>query len=193
MYIPSMEEKEQICAFVTSNRAKLAYMMRKQLNLPAEDDFEECISRFYLTAFENFDKYRSSPNKTGWLFLTFKNTVFDYRREKIRSGMCDELTEERAELVKDGYREDDTIFGILTEHLPEKALAEIVLSELSEEELTLYDMRFRRKLRPRAIAEKLGISESGARRRISELKRKIRDTVHGGKLFERIKDMRRKS
>jgi RNA polymerase sigma factor (sigma-70 family) len=182
----SQKEYDGIISAVTENRVRFAYALKKLMPNSSADDTEECISRLYLTVFENYNNYKASPNRTGWLMLTFKNIVFDYRREKYQFNVDPEDISEREASLSCGYDENDVIFGILTNHAPQDVLICKVLSALTEKERELYDMRFVRKMKHEEIAAAVGVSASGVRRRVSELKAKIRDTVYSGKLFEYV-------
>jgi RNA polymerase sigma factor (sigma-70 family) len=189
MYIPSLEEQNQIIVFITANKETFIRLIRKNVSNAESYDIEECISRLYLTTLENYDTYKSSPNQTGWLFLTLKNISSDYMREKKKDDkLVNESIDENEYKLKDNFTEDDLIFSILTNHLPEEALIEIILSELTEKEQLLFELRFKRHAEYADIAKRLRQSQSGVRRQISQLKHKITDIIHNGKLFEYVKN-----
>ena len=144
MYIPSPEEQNQIIVFIKANKEKFTRLIRKNVPNTNSYDIDECLSKLYLVTLENFDAYKSSPNKTGWLFLALKNISSDYRREKKKDDKpgSDSLEENEYRLA-DNFSEDDMIFRILTNNLPEEVLAELILAELSEKERLLFELRFR--------------------------------------------------
>lgn len=191
MYIPSPEEQNQIIVFIKANKEKFTRLIRKNVPNTNSYDIDECLSKLYLVALENFDTYKSSPNKTGWLFLALKNISSDYRREKKKDDKpgSDSLEENEYRLA-DNFSEDDMIFRILTNNLPEEVLAELILAELSEKERLLFELRFRQHAEYADIAKQFKQSQSGIRRQVSQLKSKITDIVHNGKLFEYVQKMK---
>lgn len=191
MYIPSPEEQNQIIVFIRANKEKFIRIIRKYVSNPTDYDIEECISQLYLTTLLNFETYKSSPNQPGWLFLALKNISSDYMRGKKKDDkLSNESIDENEYKLKDSFSEDDMIFSILTNHLPEEVLVELILAELSEKERLLFELRFRQHAEYADIAKQFKQSQSGIRRQVSQLKSKITDIVHNGKLFEYVQKMK---
>lgn len=187
MYIPSTDEQEKIVALIVENKKALVNIVRKLVPHTTKDDVDECFSRLYMTTLEKFDSFQRSPNKIGWLFLTIKNIAHEYRREKENILQPLDIDKEPSVPEYD-LQENDIIFGILTNHIPEDTLAKIILSKLSEKERLLFDLRFRQKLKHNDIADRFNQSPSGTRRQISALKNKISDMIYNGKLFKHVQN-----
>lgn len=183
--IPSKQEQEQIASLIALHKEKFARTVCKTFYSATNEDIEDCFSELYIKTWENYSTFKDSPNKTGWLFLTFRNIVSDRIRENNRQNISARKEQEKQEEYSD---ENDIIFEILTDHLSERELKEIILDKLSEKDRLLYHLRFEQKLETKDIAKLTGLANSTVRRQVRELKLNITELVHSDKLFDIVKE-----
>ena len=183
--IPSKQEQEQIASLIALHKEKFARTVCKTFYSASKEDIEDCFSELYIKTWENYTAFKDSPNKAGWLFLTVRNIVSDRVRENNRQAIS---AVKKQEQYEEYYGENDIIFGILTNHLSESELKELILDKLSEKDRLLYRLRFEKKLDTKEIAKQIGLANSTVRRQVRELRLNITDLIYSEKLFELIKE-----
>ena len=182
MIPPSAEEQNAILTLISTHRAKFTRMILKKYPKATLEILEDYFQDLFVISCTNYKSFKKSQNKIGWLYKTLKHLVSGHFRDKENNNML--LSEMPPYLFKNFIikksTEEDMIFSIITNHLPQEVIIEHVLSQLNEYELILYKLRFKEKLSEKDIALKLKIPYGTARRHLSNLKKKIRKIVDNG-------------
>ena len=152
----------------------------------AQDRFaaEDCVQEVFIVLYQNMDRLDNLERIDGWLYKTADHLVkranVNAAREKKKIESIDDagnpsvlntlIYEERFDLTE--------VSGVDGE----KCLREIFES-LTETEINLWDLYYRRRKSLREVSEALELSESAVKSRVSRLKRKIIVIAHS--LFEK--------
>ena len=135
-------------------------------------EIEDAVQEAALAYFDAVQRGKEIREPKKWLTVVTANIVKDvYRR----------LSAETRRLVP---VENETVQSLPApeepEALPEKVLLQCkntFLASLSEEEQTLFRLRFVKRMKLKAIAGQMGISEGNVKQRIFRLKRKAKRFV----------------
>lgn len=167
------EQQTEIITLIQQNKLRLIAYIRSQFNDISDTDIEDCFQDLFVRTHDKFSSYNRSLNKTGWLFKAMKNVTHEFCRKKkkitdhtIPLSVVPESDEEYSE-------ENDMIFEIITNHLSENQIVQIILSKLNEKEQILYRLRYIDNLNTYEIAERLSLPSGTVRARLSDIKKKI--------------------
>jgi RNA polymerase sigma-70 factor (ECF subfamily) len=139
-----------------------AFVYRKVHNRAYVDDI---LQEVFLKIHQNIDKLEEDSKILGWIFQISQNAIIDfYRKNKLQTRDIDEI--EIAERKEEKSPDWEIALGLreMVEKLPEKYSQALLLVEfegLSQAEL----------------AEKLGISVSGAKSRVQRAREMLRDSL----------------
>lgn len=161
---------ETIADLWQTHRARLrAYLARRMDDQGAVDDL---LQEVFLKAHLHLDGVHSSDSIAAWLFSIARNALADhYRSRRPREDRSEELSgdllEDLAapEPARDARAELAECLRPLIDGLPETDRLALVLSELEG-------------LPQQAVAERLGLSLSGAKSRIQRGREKLRRRLH---------------
>lgn len=136
------------------------------------DEIDDAVQEVALAYYEAIEKGTDIRNAKKWLTVVAANIINEtYKR-------C--MTEEKRVISI----EEDAAQCLSAPEEPETLTEEAILrckedfaATLGEEELLLFRLRFEKRLRIRAIAKKMGISEGNVRQRIFRLKRRAKKFV----------------
>lgn len=131
-----------------------------------EDDAEDILQDVFLKIFTNLDRLKDESRIYAWVYQITRNAINDYFREKMKR-ICEGITDLPGEGVlsneevagSDEDEEDEIISELILclknmiESLPDKYKHAIIMTELGG-------------LTQRELAQKLGISISGAKSRV---------------------------
>ena len=167
------EQQTEIITLIQQNKVRLTAYIRSQFNDISDTDIEDCFQDLFVRTHDKFPSYNRSLNKTGWLFKAMKNVTHEFCRKKkkitdhtIPLSVVPESDEEYSE-------ENDMIFEIVTNHLSEEQIVQIILSKLNEKEQILYRLRYIDNLSTYEIAERLSLPSGSVRARLFDIKKKI--------------------
>ncbi len=171
------EQQLEIASLIEKNKVLLTVYIRKQFKDISDLDIEDCFQELFLRVYEKYSSFDRSSNKSGWLFKAMKNIMHEFCREKkkysdhtISATLVSEFKEEFQE-------EPDLIFDIITNHSGEAQIIQTILSNLTEKEQLLYQLRYIKNLSTDKIAEQLSLPSGTVRRRLSDLKKKIEKLI----------------
>jgi RNA polymerase sigma-70 factor (ECF subfamily) len=137
--------------------------------LPDEDDAEDILQDVFLRIHDRLDTVRDAQKLESWIYQVARNCITDYYRARRRLVPLSDLSEEAQ--VGEDASDDDAIVQNLTadirqivQSLPDPYREALILTEyegLSQKEL----------------AERLGLSLSGAKSRVQRARLKIKDAL----------------
>ncbi len=129
-----------------------------------EADAEDILQDVFLKIHTNLEAVRDTERVESWMYQIARNSIADFYRSRRRLTSLPELA------VSDDYPEEDAAESLapsirdIVESLPEPYRQALILTEyqgLSQKEL----------------AERLGISLSGAKSRVQRARQKIKDIL----------------
>ncbi len=129
-----------------------------------EADAEDILQDVFLKIHTNLDAVRDTERVESWMYQIARNSIADFYRSRRQLTSLPELA------VSDDYPEEDAAESLapsirdIVESLPEPYRQALILTEyqgLSQKEL----------------AERLGISLSGAKSRVQRARQKIKDIL----------------
>ena len=132
------------------------------------DQIEDCLNETFLALLTALERGEVIEKPKAWLTVTANNIIkktYDaHRRESER-------------YAPEG---ETLLFTLPAPDLPEEAFTEAELlaakddfmASLTENERTLFDLRFRQRKRLKKIAEETGVTENTVKQRVFRLKRK---------------------
>lgn len=134
------------------------------------DCIDDCMQDVFLALITAVHDEKEITNHKAWLTKVTVNKINDiYREENKKNETQVSLDEETGTLVEDfdySYTED------ITEKELDKHL-ETILDSLTDDEKSLIEDFYQKKLSGREIAEKRDITENNLRQQIFRLKRKV--------------------
>ena len=136
------------------------------------DEAEDAVQEIALAFFEAFQKGTQIRDPKKWLTAVASNIIKDCYQQ-ISSETRRFVSVEEKDIQSLPAPEEP-------EELPEEVLLQcknVFLESLSEDELTLFRLRYVKRLKMKAIAKKMGISEGNVKIRIFRLKRKAKRFV----------------
>ena len=171
------EQQEEIARLIQDNKIRLTTYIRNQFKNISNSELEDCFQELFLRTYEKYSSFDRSSNKSGWLFKAMKNIVYEFcRKKKVR---CEHtmpilFVPESEEEFKG---EKDLIFEIITHHSSDEQIVQTILSQLTEKERRLYQIRYVEKLSTDKIAEQLSLPSGTVRGRLSDLKKKVEKLI----------------
>jgi len=139
------------------NRKLLNYFKQKVSSRDAADDL---LQEAFIRIHKSLDKLDNVERINSWVFQIARNLLIDYYRSKDRTPVTVDLETDLEEIIDDSVPDDLNINNLVSDWLY------VVISELPEpyqEAVALYELE---RLPQQQIANKLGISLSGAKSRI---------------------------
>lgn len=126
---------------------------------------EDILQEVYIKASSNLQQLKVKGSIKSWLYSITKNTIMDYYRNRT---IYEELSEDIPEEIKDPIDENHKMLAScikpLIQELPEKYQIPLELAELEG-------------MSQQNIANKLGLSLSGAKSRIQRGRKKLHEIM----------------
>jgi RNA polymerase sigma-70 factor, ECF subfamily len=124
-----------------------------------KDEANDILQQLYLKIYKNCEQLPEVKNVKAWLYQITRNAVYDFFRESSR---YQTITEVELEELPDDTRHDvEALVAPLISLLPEEYAEALRLSELEG-------------VSQKEIAERLGISYSGAKSRVQRGREKLK-------------------
>ena len=142
---------DRLCRFVCSRMAN-------------EQDVEDILQNVFLRIHANLDKLRNMDKLESWIYQITRNSLIDYYRSRKVLVNLDDVS------LADEDPEEDSLSSLAPcirdsiEMLPEPYRQALVLTEYEG-------------LSQKQLAERLGISFSGAKSRVQRARQKVRDLM----------------
>ncbi|SFG44063.1 RNA polymerase sigma factor SigZ [Pontibacter chinhatensis] len=162
---PSTNLPQDSCAAVApaflAYEAQLRGFVLKRVQDKAETD--DILQQLYLKLYKNCEQLQGVHNLKAWLFQITRNTVHDFFRENSRRQPLAEEAElpEPEDLSEQNRQEVEALVEPLINLLPTEYAEALRLSELEG-------------VSQKEIAERLGISYSGAKSRVQRGREKLK-------------------
>ncbi len=134
---------------------------------------EDILQEVFLKIHTNINSLKDCSKIRSWVYEIARNTIIDYyRKQKIKLDSFDELLPEEEDLfaATDEIKEENPVYKItsgllgMIEALPEKYAQALILVEFQG--LTQVE-----------LANKLGISVSGAKSRVQRARQMLKDSL----------------
>ncbi|MFN7140432.1 MAG: RNA polymerase sigma factor SigZ [Limisphaerales bacterium] len=126
---------------------------------------EDILQDVFLKALRKQDQLESAKKLEGWLFLIARNAVIDYyRKTKPSVELPEDLAAENSEPEPENAEELRAAFRRMVFSLPEPYREALVLTEFEG-------------LTQKELAERLGISLSGAKSRVQRGREKLKEAL----------------
>lgn len=124
-------------------------------------ELEDIYDLTFLSAIQNIEKLRASPNPVGWLYRAARFHISHLRRAENR-------------LV----RFPDLHAPLSTEENFDLSLSEILPNNLKADDVQLLTLRYTYRLSIRDIAEQLSLSEDSVKQRLKRLRDRLREGLN---------------
>jgi RNA polymerase sigma-70 factor, ECF subfamily len=132
-----------------------------------KNDAEDILQDVFMRIHANIGRVRNMERLESWIFQIARNSIVDqYRRRRAVAGLDDLLVEEEFEVEDTAI----TLAGCLREavdSLPEPYREALILTEYAG-------------LSQKELAQRLGISFSGAKSRVQRARQKVKDILLSG-------------
>ncbi|MEJ8803066.1 RNA polymerase sigma factor SigZ [Pontibacter sp. H249] len=126
-----------------------------------KDEVNDILQQLYLKVYKNCEQLQEVKNTKAWLYQITRNAVYDFFRENSRRQSIADLELTEGELPEDTRYEVEALVEPLINLLPPEYAEALRLSELEE-------------VSQKEIAERLGISYSGAKSRVQRGREKLK-------------------
>lgn len=132
--------------------------------LPDSADAEDIVQEVFLRIHTNLDKVHEIDRLEGWVYQIARNCIIDYYRSRKRLEPLVEFA------IEDEHHEPDTAEELIpymrevVQELPESYREALILTEYQG-------------LSQQALADRLGISLSGAKSRVQRARQKVKDIM----------------
>lgn len=162
---PATNLPQDSCAAVApaflAYEAQLRGFVQKRVQDKAEAD--DILQQLYLKLYKNCEQLQGVHNLKAWLYQITRNTVHDFFRENSRRQPLAEEAElpEPEDLTEQNRQEVEALVEPLINLLPTEYAEALRLSELAG-------------VSQKEIAERLGISYSGAKSRVQRGREKLK-------------------
>ncbi|MBO5024248.1 MAG: sigma-70 family RNA polymerase sigma factor [Clostridia bacterium] len=187
----SQEAKNDILYLIIAHREKFTRTIIRKFPQATTEIIEDCFQDLFVISCTNYKSFNKSKNKIGWLYKTLKNLMFTYFRDPENKNLL--ISQIPNHMLKNNTAHDNTeediIFHAITNNLSEYKLANYIFSQLSEQELLLYDLRYTENLCEKDIALKLKMPYGSVRRCLFDLKRKVRKIIENGVINTKEKNL----
>lgn len=130
-------------------------------------DGEDLAQEVFMKALQNVDVFEDlgTSQKRAWLYRTLKNLIYDrYRRAQLENAYL-EIIEEDAYILDSGIQ--------MTEN-------ELLLSKLSDEDRTLFHLRYFENYNASELAEMFNLPTGTIRSRLSRARKLLKDMLQSG-------------
>lgn len=126
-----------------------------------KDEANDILQQLYLKVYKNCEQLQEVKNTKAWLYQITRNAVYDFFRENSRRESIADLELAEGELPEDTRHDVEALVEPLINLLPAEYAEALRLSELEE-------------ISQKEIAERLGISYSGAKSRVQRGREKLK-------------------
>jgi RNA polymerase sigma-70 factor (ECF subfamily) len=133
-------------------------------HIPDEDDAEDILQEVFVRIHTHLETVREMDKMESWIYQIARNSINDYYRSRRKLVALPELA------VLDDYVEEDTAESLapsireIVQSLPEPYRQALILTEYQG-------------LSQKDMADRLGISLSGAKSRVQRARQKIKDIL----------------
>jgi RNA polymerase sigma-70 factor (ECF subfamily) len=139
--------------------------------LPDEDDADDILQDVFLRIHDRLDTVHDARKLEGWVFQIARNCIADYYRARRRMVPLYDRSEGDEAQAGDEPGDDDAIVQNLAADIREIVLT---LPEPYRQALILTEYEG---LSQKELADRLGISLSGAKSRVQRARQKIKDAL----------------
>ncbi len=134
-------------------------------------DAEDILQDVYVKIFRNLDKVEKKTAIRSWLYTITKNTIIDFYKKKK-----DHLvTPERILEIEDAFTEESFDDGNMNKEVAD--CLDQMIFDIPDKYREVCDLYERKNLKHSEIADKLGISTSASKVRLSRAKAKIKENI----------------
>lgn len=126
-----------------------------------QDEANDILQQLYLKVYKNCEQLQEIKNTKAWLYQITRNAVYDFFRENSRRQSIADMELAEGELPDETRHEVEALVEPLINLLPAEYAEALRLSELEE-------------ISQKEIAERLGISYSGAKSRVQRGREKLK-------------------
>lgn len=128
-----------------------------------KDEANDILQQLYVKLYKNCEQLPEVRNLNAWLYQIARNAVYDYYREQGRSIPIEDESRLEERFVQDApQQESESLVLPLINMLPPEYAEPLRLSEIEG-------------ISQKEIAERLGMSYSGAKSRVQRGREKLRD------------------
>jgi RNA polymerase sigma-70 factor, ECF subfamily len=139
--------------------AQLKGFVKKRILDQSEAD--DILQQLYLKIYKNCEELKNVKNTKAWLYQITRNAVYDFFRENKRRQSLEDFELAEGELPEDTRYEVEALVEPLIKLLPSDYAEALRLSELEG-------------VSQKEIADRLGISYSGAKSRVQRGREKLK-------------------
>lgn len=132
--------------------------------IPDGDDAEDILQDVFIRMHANLDRVREMDRLEAWVYQIARNSIIDYYRRRKQVVDLDEYPVEDEHLEEDAGESLAPYLREVVQGLPEPYREALMLTEYQG-------------LSQKDLAEKLGMSFSGAKSRVQRAREKVRDTL----------------
>lgn len=147
------EDELFINDLITNNVYIIKSQMRRVFGRHYDRFAEDCISEIYLLLCEKVAAVKNHENPVGWLSMTSKYVARNLMRREMLRGGCP-APENHAETPTAVDVFEEAVYNIWVE----QNAVDKILDVLPPRELEIYGLLYKEKLKPKEVAEQLGIS-----------------------------------
>ncbi len=146
-----------------NHKAQLHNYIHKRVD--DESAVDDILQDVYIKASSNLHQLKSKDSLKGWLYKIAYNTIMDFYRNKLSyDELSEDLAAEDEDAVEEARKEIAECMRPLIDELPDKYSVPLRLAELEG-------------IPQQEIADKLGLSLSGAKSRIQRGRVKFRENL----------------
>ncbi|MCF4172341.1 RNA polymerase sigma factor SigZ [Vibrio sp. McD22-P3] len=146
-----------------NHKTKLRNYIAKQVD--DEHFVDDILQDVYIKASDNLHQLKSQESLSSWLFRIAHNTIMDhYRQRRDFDQLPQDLVHEEPDTAEQAHQEVSQCLRPLIDELPEQYRTPLILAELEG-------------ISQKEIAERMGISLSGAKSRIQRSRIKLREHI----------------
>ena len=177
------DDKLFIAELIEDNRKVFICNIKSSIPSADSQDIEDCIGELFTLCCEHFDSLSRSENKIGWLFNALKNITHTYLRKKKR--FRTESLDDISDLTNDEKPDDKWTDDIVIKGLSKSKLIERALSDLSETEMKIYNLKYVEREDNKSISIKLNMPEGSVRRHLHYISQKVRKRIYRRDFFDK--------
>ncbi|WP_299819554.1 RNA polymerase sigma factor SigZ [uncultured Pontibacter sp.] len=156
---PAADSCSAVAPVFLAYEAQLKGFVRKRI--VDKDEANDILQQLYLKVYKNCEQLQEVKNTKAWLYQITRNAVYDFFRENSRRENIADLELTEGELPDETRHDVEALVEPLIALLPSEYAEALRLSELEE-------------VSQKEIAERLGISYSGAKSRVQRGREKLK-------------------
>lgn len=174
-------ENESFRQFIEMYRHKMLSRARMFLDRKFAGEAEDVVQETFIKVFNNIHQFRDESDLFSWAIVILRNQCGDaIRKLKVRGADITHSYEllqcsRGSKVIK--LEDKNAAKPFQAEFIELPAIITEVLKSLSSHHREIIFLTFYDKLSPQVVAERLGITESGARRRKLRALRRLRRSV----------------